>query len=175
MKHGFIKTEAVSPDLRVADCRYNTEKIIEALLAAAARGSQLAVFPELAVTGYTCGDLFLQSALQKAAEESLLEIAGASIGLNLVAVVGVPLSVEGKLYNCSAVLCEGEILGIVPKTHLPVHGEFYEKRWFTPAPEETFFISSSEKLSIRREGRERLTCASSVHSRRLSVSSGSFE
>ena len=141
MKHGFIKTEAVSPDLRVADCRYNTEKIIEALHAAAVRGSQLVVFPELAVTGYTCGDLFLQSALQKAAEESLLEIAGASIGLNLVAVVGVPLSVEGKLYNCSAVLCEGEILGIVPKTHLPVHGEFYEKRWFTPAPEETFFIS----------------------------------
>ena len=69
MKHGFIKTEAVSPDLRVADCRYNTEKIIEALHAAAARGSQLAVFPELAVTGYTCGDLFLQSALQEAAEE----------------------------------------------------------------------------------------------------------
>ena len=109
MKHGFIKTEAVSPNLRVADCRYNTEKIIEALHAAAARGSQLVVFPELAVTGYTCGDLFLQSALQKAAEESLLEIAGASIGLNLVAVVGVPLSVEGKLYNCSAVLCEGPV------------------------------------------------------------------
>ncbi len=141
MKYGFIKTEAVSPDLRVADCRYNTEKIIEAMTAAAARGSQLVVFPELAVTGYTCGDLFLQTSLQKAAEESLLEIAGASLGLNLVAVVGLPLSIEGKLYNCAAVVSSGMILGIVPKTHLPNHGEFYEKRWFTPAPEKAGSIS----------------------------------
>ena len=109
MNYGFIKTEAVSPDLRVADCRYNTEKIIEALQAAGAHGSQLVVFPELAVTGYTCGDLFLQTSLQRAAEESLLEIAGATINLNLVAVVGVPLSIEGKLYNCAAVVSGGRI------------------------------------------------------------------
>lgn len=141
MKHGFIKTEAVSPDLRVADCRYNTEKIIEALETAGKNGSQLIVFPELAVTGYTCGDLFLQASLVKAAEESLLEIAGATNGLNLVAVVGAPLAIEGKLYNCAAIVSGGEILGIVPKTHLPNYGEFYEMRWFTPAPEETFFIS----------------------------------
>jgi NAD+ synthase (glutamine-hydrolysing) len=141
MNYGFIKTEAVSPDLRVADCRYNTERIIEALEAAGRNGSQLVVFPELAVTGYTCGDLFLQHSLQRAAEESLLEIAGATLGLNLVAAVGVPLAIEGKLYNCAAILSSGEILGIVPKTHLPSHGEYYEKRWFSPAPEETFFIS----------------------------------
>ena len=141
MKHGFIRTEAVSPDLRVADCRYNTEKIIEALEAAGSAGSQLIIFPELAVTGSTCGDLFHQNSLLRAAEESLLEIAGATIPLNLVAVVGVPLAVEGKLYNCAAVISAGEILGIVPKTHLPNHGGFYEKRWFAPAPEETFFIS----------------------------------
>ena len=141
MNHGFIKTEAVSPDLRVADCRYNTEKIIEALEAAGSHGSQLVVFPELAVTGCTCGDLFLQTSLQRAAEESLLEIAGAAIGLNLVAAVGLPLAVEGKLYNCTAVISGGEILGIVPKTHLSSHGDIFEKRWFTPAPEETFFIS----------------------------------
>ncbi len=144
MNYGFIKTEAVSPDLRVADCRYNTEKIIEALQSAGAHGSQLVVFPELAVTGYTCGDLFLQTSLQRAAEESLLEIAGATINLNLVAVVGVPLSIEGKLYNCAAVVSGGEVLGIVPKTHLPSHGEFYETRWFTPAPEETVFISLND-------------------------------
>ena len=144
MNYGFIKTEAVSPDLRVADCRYNTEKIIEALQAAGAHGSQLVVFPELAVTGYTCGDLFLQTSLQRAAEESLLEIAGATINLNLAAVVGVPLSIEGKLYNCAAVVSGGEVLGIVPKTHLPSHGEFYETRWFTPAPEETIFISLND-------------------------------
>ncbi len=141
MNYGFIKTEAVSPELRVADCRYNTEKIIDAMTAANACGSQLVVFPELAVTGYTCGDLFLQKNLQKAAEESLLEIAGASLDLNLIAVVGVPLSIEGKLYNCAAVVSSGMILGIVPKTHLPNHGEFYEARWFTPAPEKTTTIS----------------------------------
>ena len=141
MKHGFIKAEAVSPDLRVADCRYNTEKIIEAMEAASNCGSQLIVFPELAVTGSTCGDLYFQSSLQRAAEESLVEIAGASINLNLVAVVGLPLSIEGKLYNCAAVISGGEILGIVPKTHLANHGESYEKRWFAPSPEETFFIS----------------------------------
>ena len=141
MNYGFIKTEAVSPDLRVADCRYNTEKIIEAMEAAGERGTQLIVFPELAVTAYTCGDLFLQISLQQAAEDALVEITGASLGLNLVAVVGVPLVVEGKLYNCAAVISGGEILGIVPKTHLPNYGEFYEKRWFTPAPEETILIS----------------------------------
>ncbi|MDD6816041.1 MAG: NAD(+) synthase, partial [Firmicutes bacterium] len=77
MNYGFIKTEAVSPDLRVADCRYNTEKIIEAMEAAGERGTQLIVFPELAVTAYTCGDLFLQTSLQQAAEEALVEITGA--------------------------------------------------------------------------------------------------
>lgn len=141
MNYGFIKTEAVSPDLRVADCRYNTEKIIEALEEAVRHGSQLIVFPELAVTGCTCGDLFLQSSLLRAAEESLLEIAGATRGKNLVAVFGVPVAVEGKLYNCAAVVCDGEVLGIVPKTHLPSHGEHYETRWFSSAPEDTVFIS----------------------------------
>ena len=102
MNYGFIKTEAVSPDLRVADCRYNTEKIIEGLEEAFKNGSQLAVFPELAVTGYTCGDLFLQASLQRAAEESVLEITSATRDKNLVAVFGVPLAVEGKLYNCAA-------------------------------------------------------------------------
>ncbi|MGN0713332.1 MAG: NAD(+) synthase [Anaerovoracaceae bacterium] len=144
MNYGFIKTEAVSPDLRVADCRYNTEKIIEAMEAAGERSTQLIVFPELSVTAYTCGDLFLQTSLQQAAEEALVEITGASLGLNLIAVVGVPLVVEGKLYNCAAVISGGEILGIVPKTHLPNYGEFYEKRWFTPAPEETILISLAD-------------------------------
>ena len=141
MNYGFIKTEAVSPDLRVADCRYNTEKIIEGLEEAFKNGSQLAVFPELAVTGYTCGDLFLQASLQRAAEESVLEITSATRDKNLVAVFGVPLAVEGKLYNCAAVACAGELLGVVPKTHLPSHGDAYETRWFSPAPEDTIFIS----------------------------------
>lgn len=140
MNYGFIKTEAVSPDLRVADCKYNTEKIIEALACASERNCQMVVFPELAITGATCGDLFFQKSLQQAAEESLLEVAGATNGMNLIAIVGVPLAIEGKLYNCAAVVSGGEILGIVPKTHLPNHGESYQKRWFTPASDETTFV-----------------------------------
>lgn len=146
MNYGFIKAEAVSPELRVADCEYNTEKIIEAMEAAGARGSQLIVFPELAVTGYTCGDLFLQTSLQQAAEKSLTEIVRASRGLNLVAVVGVPLVYNDKLYNCAAVISGGRLLGIVPKTHLPNYGEFYEKRWFAPAPKEMQFIQAPDQL-----------------------------
>ena len=140
MHYGFIRAEAVSPPLRVADCRFNTEKIIEAMQAADHRKSQLIVFPELAITAYTCGDLFLQRPLLKKAEQGLIQIAEASLGLNLIAVVGLPLQVEDKLYNCAAVISDGLILGIVPKTHLPNYGEFYEKRWFTPAPKETFSI-----------------------------------
>ena len=134
MNHGFVKVEAVSPALRVADCPYNTEKIIEAMRAAHERGTQLVVFPELSVTGYTCGDLFLQGSLQQAAKEAMMRIAAASLHLNLAAVFGVPLVYEGKLYNCAAVVSGGELLGIVPKTYLPNYGEFYEQRWFAPAP-----------------------------------------
>ena len=141
MNYGFIRAEAVSPALQVADCQFNTEQIIKAIEAADKRGSQLIVFPELAVTAYTCGDLFFQQSLLRKAEKSLTAIARATEGRNLVAVVGIPLQAEGKLYNCAAVLSGGRILGIVPKTHLPNYGEFYEKRWFTPAPEKTFFLT----------------------------------
>jgi len=141
MYYGFIKTEAVSPDLHVADCRYNTEKIIEAMKAADVRGSQLVVFPELAVTGCTCGDLFLQKSLQSAAHRSLVEIMDASRNLNLVTVVGLPVASDGRLYNCAAVICKGELLGIVPKTHLADIGGIPESRWFTPGPAEDTTIT----------------------------------
>lgn len=95
---------------------------------------QLAVFPELGLTGYTCGDLFLQQPLQKAAEAGLAAILKASEGLDLVALVGLPVLMEGKLYNCAAVVCHGRLLGLVPKTHLPNYSEFYEKRHYNPAP-----------------------------------------
>jgi len=141
MQYGFIKTEAVSPDLRAADCRYNTEKIIEAMKAAAERGSQLVVFPELAVTGCTCGDLFLQKSLQTAAHRSLTEIMDASRDLNLVTVVGLPVASDGRLYNCAAVVCKGEVLGIVPKQHLSTICGIPESRWFTPGPAEDTTIT----------------------------------
>ena len=134
MKYGFIKACAVSPSLRVADCAYNAEMTIEAMKKAAQDGCQLAVFPELGVTGYTCGDLFLQQPLLTAAEASLREILNASEGLNLVALVGLPVTVDAKLYNCAAVVCRGKLLGLVPKSHIPNYGEFYEKRHYCAAP-----------------------------------------
>ena len=136
MKYGYIKAEAVSPQLKVADCRFNGEMIIKALEEADKKGTQLVAFPELSITGSTCGDLFLQLPLQNAAEAALTQIAEATAEMNLVAVVGLPLHIEGKLYNCAAVIGGGCVLGIVPKT---VTGQ--QSRWFAPAPSETIMIN----------------------------------
>ena len=134
MNYGFIKACAVSPALRVADCPYNAQKTIEAMKQAAEDGCQLTVFPELGLTGYTCGDLFLQQPLLDAAEAALREILKASEALQLVALVGLPVTVDAKLYNCAAVICQGALLGLVPKSHIPNYGEFYEKRHYCAAP-----------------------------------------
>ena len=115
MNYGFIKACAVSPALRVADCPYNAQKTIEAMQQAAEDGCQLTVFPELGLTGYTCGDLFLQQPLLDAAEPALREILKASEALQLVALVGLPVTLDAKLYNCAAVVCQGALLGLVPK------------------------------------------------------------
>ena len=136
MKDGFLKAAALSPSLRVADCAYNTSQILSQLKDAAARGVRLAVFPEFCLTGYTCGDLFLQRTLQQGALDGLQTLLDASRELDVVALVGLPLLVRGKLYNCAAVLCGGRLLGLVPKTYLPNYGEFYEKRQFTPGSTE---------------------------------------
>mgnify|MGYP000755386186 CR=1 FL=1 len=136
MKDGFLKAAAFSPALRVADCTYNAQQILEQLQAAAQRGVKLAVFPEFCLTGYTCGDLFLQRTLQQGALDTLEWLLAQTRTLDTVALVGLPLLVHGKLYNCAAVLCRGQLLGIVPKTYLPNYGEFYEKRQFTPGSTE---------------------------------------
>ena len=143
MKDGFLKAAALSPALRVADCAYNVRQITEALRKAAARGVKLAVFPEFCLTGYTCGDLFLQRTLQTGALDALSSLLAETQELDVVALVGLPLLVHGKLYNCAAVLCHGRILGLVPKTYLPNYGEFYEKRQFTPGSTEV------EQMCIR--------------------------
>ena len=136
MKDGFLKAAALSPSLRVADCNYNASQIVSQLQDAAARGVKLAVFPEFCLTGYTCGDLFLQRTLQQGALDALQTVLDASRELDVVALVGLPLLVRGKLYNCAAVLCGGRLLGLVPKTYLPNYGEFYEKRHFIPGMRE---------------------------------------
>ena len=169
MKYGFIKACALSPSLRVADCPYNAKKTIDAMKAAAQSGCQLAVFPELGLTGYTCGDLFLQQPLLSAAETALREILEASKALNLIALVGLPVSVDAKLYNCAAVFCRGTLLGLVPKSHIPNYGEFYEKRHYCAAPAGVKEISFAgqqtlfgTKLLFRCENMPEFTLAAEV-------------
>ena len=139
-ENGFVRVAAASPALRVADCAYNTAQIIEAMQAYAAQNVQLLCLPEFSLTGYTCSDLFLQEPLLRGAEKGLSEILEASKGLNLITLVGLPVRHNGKLYNCAAVVCSGELLGLVPKTWLPNYGEFYEKRHFIPGMQEAEII-----------------------------------
>lgn len=127
---GFLKVAAAIPHVRVGDCSANTERIIALAEQAAQRGVEIVVFPELAVTAYTCGDLFLQSTLLDAADDALAEIAKASRKLPLTFIVGAPLRHGSTLYNCAAVIAQGRILGVVPKTYIPNYAEFYEARWF---------------------------------------------
>ena len=136
MKHGFIKIAVGRPDIRVADCSYNAARIMDLMDEAARAGAGVLALPELAVTGYTCGDLFLQDALISASEAALCEIVRHSRGQEMLTLLGLPLSYGGKLYNCCAAVFNGTILGVVPKSHLPNYAEFYEARHFAPAPPE---------------------------------------
>ena len=129
-RYGFLKTAAAIPSVRVADCAYNGERIAALVAEAAGRGVEVVLFPELSVTGYTCGDLFLQPALLAAAEQTLAELLRRTAELNTAFVVGLPVAVDDMLYNCAVVAAAGEVLGVVPKCHIPDYAEFYESRWF---------------------------------------------
>ncbi len=131
MKHGFLRVAAATPRIRVADCCYNADNIIEVILDAEKQQIKLVVFPELSITGYTCGDLFLQEALLQSAMEQVVRIAEVTRDKELVAVVGFPFQHMGRLYNVAAVLQGGRILGLVPKISIPNYTEFYEARHFT--------------------------------------------
>lgn len=141
MNFGFVKCAAATPAIRVADCAYNAQQIIECASRASAQGAEVLCLPELCITGYTCGDLFFQNALQHAAAQALRSIAAATAPCSLLLAVGLPLVHGGKLYNCAAVLQHGHVLGFVPKASLPNYGEFYEKRQFTPAPAENSAVT----------------------------------
>ena len=127
---GFLKVAAAIPHLRVADCAYNAARMLAQVQDAAQRGVEIVVFPELSVTGYTCGDLLLQPALLDAADEALAELVRSTRKLPLVVIAGLPVAHDNALYNCAAVFTQGRILGVVPKTHIPNYTEFYESRWF---------------------------------------------
>ena len=140
MKHGFVKTAAITPKIRVAQPEFNGAEIIRLAKEAAGNGAKLIVFPELCITGYTCGDLFLQETLIRQARETLFTIADATKELDALIFVGLPWEKQGKLYNVAAVLNQGEILGMVPKTNLPNYGEFYELRHFAPGNREVEYV-----------------------------------
>src|SRR5262245_61283297 len=134
IQHGFLRVASASPPLRVADCDYNAEHILALMRAAEADGVAVLVFPELAVTGYTCADLFQHPALLRGAEQALLGLTRASAAeFTGLAVVGLPLCVDDQVFNCAALLHAGRLLGIVPKSFIPNYKEFYEGRWFAAA------------------------------------------
>lgn len=140
MKHGFVKVAAATPDIRVADVRYNQEKICEVIQGASDYRAKVLVFPELCITGYTCGDLFHQEVLLKDSKHALLKIVEFTKDKDMLIFIGMPLCVDGKLYNVAAALNKGDILGFTTKTFLPNYGEFYEMRQFTPGPKKTRYI-----------------------------------
>lgn len=144
MKDGFLKVAAITPNMKVADPEYNTKEIIKEMEKAQEKEVRLAVFPELCITGYTCEDLFLQDLLLKEALFALDKIKKASAGKDMVTVVGLPFYHKGALYNVAAVLFEGRLLGLVPKTFIPNYSEFYEARHFAAPPEQPVIISIPE-------------------------------
>ena len=130
MKDGFIKVAAATPKVSVADCRHNVEQIRTLIKEAQEKQVKILVFPELCVTGYTCGDLFLQELLLEQAEEEIERLLEETKGLEMLIAIGAPISYKQKLYNCAIWIQNGEILGIVPKKHIPNYHEFYEGRYF---------------------------------------------
>ncbi len=140
MQDGFVKTAVGTPDIRVADCEYNSGEIISLIDNAYARGARILILPELCVTGYTCQDLFLQQTLLDGAEAALKAIVSHTRGMDMITAAGCPLRFRGELYNCAVIFKDGNILGAVPKKFLPNYNEFYEKRHFSAAPEGQFDI-----------------------------------
>ncbi|MES2593728.1 MAG: NAD(+) synthase [Verrucomicrobiota bacterium] len=131
--HGFLRVATVSPQLILGDVAANLGVLQAETRALAAQGARLILFPELSLTGYSCADLFHHQALLQRTRQALTTLAETTAGLSCVVVVGLPLVVESRLYNVAAVLTDGRVLGIVPKTFLPNSGEFYERRWFSPS------------------------------------------
>ena len=131
-RHGFARVAAATPLVRVGDPQYNLDATIELMREAAREKAVLAVFPELGLSAYTCDDLFHQQALIEGAEEALSALLKKSKNLPLAALVGLPVAVDGLLYNCAALVCQGRLVGVVPKIYLPNYREFYEGRQFTP-------------------------------------------
>ncbi|MBQ8938227.1 MAG: NAD(+) synthase, partial [Bacteroidaceae bacterium] len=135
MNYGFVKIATAIPEVRVADPKFNTTQIENLVIQAEGRGVEIICLPELSLTGYSCGDLFGQQLLLDEAEMALINLMNFSRSLDIIIIVGLPVSYSGMLLNCAAVIQKGRILGLVPKTFLPNYQEFYERRWFASAIE----------------------------------------
>ena len=151
MKYGFVKVAAAVPAVRVADVEYNVEEIERLMSLADSQDVELLCFPELSLTAYTCQDLFKEQLLLNKAEYGLMRLLEFSRKLDVITVVGLPVQAGGLLLNCAAVIQNGTLLGVVPKTYLPNYNEFYEKRWFASAqdlnPTEIYLAGSPVTLS----------------------------
>ncbi len=135
MRHGFVRIGAGIPKVRVADTHHNIEEIEKLVLKAQAQNVEILVMPELCITGYSCQDLFFQQALIEEAEVALMKLMDFTRSMDMILVVGMPVTYNSQILNCAVVLQKGKIQGIVPKTFLSNHGEYAEKRWFTPMPD----------------------------------------
>ena len=129
MKQGFARVASVAPRVNVADVDFNVAQIVASAESLSRQDVELAVFPEMSLTGYTCGDLFLSTTLVDAAARSLSMIVDASVKYDIDLVVGLPIRHRGTLYNCAAVV-RGECVDLIPKTYIPNYSEFYERRWW---------------------------------------------
>ncbi len=168
MKDGFIKVAAATPEIKVADPAFNKQAIIQKIEEAEQKRAVVAVFPELCITGYTCGDLFLMEPLLQQAKQALLDIAAETNGKNMLVFVGLPFAWKGRLYNVAAALGNGEVLGLVPKTCIPNYNEFYEGRYFTPGmgQAEEVVLAGGKKAPM---GSCLLFCADSVPELKVGV------
>ena len=167
VKNGFLRVGAASPDVKVANCKYNAEKIITALKDADEKECDLLVFPELSITGYTCGDLFLQEKLLKDSVDALNMIIEGSAECSCAAVVGLPFSVSGSIYNVAAVVAGGELYGIVPKQQIPNYADLYEMRYFRP-------YTNTDKIEYVTVNSENIPFGNMVFSFGYETNSASF-
>ncbi len=136
MKNGFVKVAAMTTAVKVADPKYNADMICQKLQEAYEKDAKVIVFPELCLTGYTCGELFLQGLLLEEALNQLLRIAQETEGHDALVFIGLPVERDGRLYNVAAVLRDGEVIGMVPKTNIPNYGDYYEARYFAEGNQE---------------------------------------
>lgn len=148
MRQGFIKVAALTPKVTVADTQTNRKEICRLMDEAEAKGAKILVFPELCITGYTCGDLFYQQVLLREAKKELLAIAKYTQRKDYLAFVGLPLEYNGKLYNVAAAVTQGKVLGLVPKTHIPNYNEFYERRHFAPGMKQPVPVALDEDTVV---------------------------